>query len=359
MRLLTEAFRSAFAQPVASIVTAVIVAGVCTAILLTTGQTVRAEQGVLSQIDAADTRSVTITDTQGTAEITAAAVDRICRLSGVEWVIGLGRIEDARAIGNLEGKPVPVVPVYGSFPPQIDTRSAEIRSDEALVGTDAQQVLGLQVPVGAVATNAMDIPVGGSFLASEPLRFLNRSLIVGVDSSTAEIRRIHILVASPADVARVADAALTLAAAQDERSVAVTTAETLVEVRAAVQGELGSYGRNVISLVLSAGLLLAGLNAYGSVNNRRRDFGRRRALGASRGSIVRIVAYQTAVPAMTGALVGTISTEVGLALTSAGTIDARFASAIVILATLATTLASVPSSVLAAFRDPVRVLRVP
>src|SRR5690606_12673239 len=51
--LLREAIASARGQPVASLLTVAMVAGMCTAVLLTTGRTVAAEQAVLAELDAA------------------------------------------------------------------------------------------------------------------------------------------------------------------------------------------------------------------------------------------------------------------------------------------------------------------
>ncbi len=95
----------ASSQPVSSVVTGLIVGAVCGVILSTTGQTVQAEQQVLSRIDEAGTRSVTITDTNGAAGIRPDAVSRISRISGVEWVIGLGPAQDVRAAGIPAGNP--------------------------------------------------------------------------------------------------------------------------------------------------------------------------------------------------------------------------------------------------------------
>ena len=359
MKLLVEAIRSAVAQPVSSVVTLLIVAGVCAAILSTTGQTVQAERQVLSRIDEAGTRSIVIADTTGAAGISSASVDRISRVDGVEWVIGLGPATDVRAAGNPGGSPVAMRAVHGPLPHQIETQGLEPTAGLALVGPVAQSTLGLQVPIGGVVTDEGDVAVVGRFRAEPPLEFLNRGVLTRPDEENSEVRSLHILVESPSRVAQVADAARMLVGPDDPTALAIETSETLAQVRAAVQGELGRFGRNLVTLILAAGLVLTALNVYGAVSSRRRDFGRRRALGASRPTIVALVAFQTGFAAVLGALLGAIASGFAVVRLTGQPPDVRFTIAIVILAILVAVIAAIPPAVVAAFRDPVRVLRVP
>lgn len=358
MRLLTEALRSGLSQPVSSVVTGLIVAGVCAAILSTTGQTVQAETEVLARIDAAGTRSVLITDAQGNAGIPATAIERISRISGVEWVFGLGPATDVRAAGVPGGNPAALRTLHGTLPPQVKVNGPGLGEDRLLTGIEAQTTLGLAKPIGGVEGKHRGYAVAGSFTATDPLDFLNRSLLKTPGPDDTILRSVHILAETPDQVGQVADAALMLLAAQDRSSLAVRTSETLADIRAAVQGELGQYGRQLITLVLAAGLILTGLNIYGTINNRRRDLGRRRALGASRPTIIGLITTQTTLTAFTGATLGSLATNTVLNTTTGNAPPLPFTLAIITLATLTATLAALPSATIAAYRDPVRVLRV-
>lgn len=361
--LLGESARVARSQPVASAITVLIVAAVCGVILSTTGQTVQAEQEVLARIDDAGTRSITISDTQGSAGIQPDAVDRIAALSPVEWVVGLGPAFDGRNAGiGRGGQPAAIRAVYGILPGVVDTTTWDRAPGTALVGLEAQVTLGFSVPVGGLRTSdGGTVAVVGAFTAGEPLEFLNRSLIAAPDSAAADqvVRTIYVLAGRPEDVEVLAQAVLAVLDPEDLTSVGIETSAALAEVRAAVEGELGRFGRSLVVLVLGVGLLLAGLNVYGAVTTRRRDFGRRRALGATRGAIVMLVVTQTAIVAALGATAGTL---VGSRLidrwTGSGP-DSSFALAIATLATLAAVMSAVPPALVAAFRDPVRILRVP
>lgn len=359
MRLLAEALRIAVSQPVSSVVTGLIVAGVCAAILSTTGQTVQAETEVLAQIDAAGTRSVVITDAQGNAGIRSDAVDRISRISGVEWVIGLGPATDVRAAGVPGGNPAAIRTIHGTLPVQIQVNGLELTKGTVLTGVEAQRILGLGIPIGGVTTNEGGYAVVGSFQATDPLSFLNSSLITNPVPADTTLRSVHILADTPQQVAFVADAALDLLAPDDRTSLAVQTSETLANIRAAVQGQLGQYGRQLITLVLAAGLVLTGLNVYGTINNRRRDLGRRRALGASRPTLIALITTQTLLTALLGATLGSTTTNLVLTQTTNKPAPPTFTLAIIILATLTATIAALPPATIAALRDPVHVLRVP
>ncbi len=360
--LMVEAIRMGAARPVSSTVTGLIVAGVCAVILSTTGQSVQAERQVLGRIDEAGTRSVIVTDTNGSAGIRPGAVDRISRLSGVEWVVGFGPATDVHAAGIPGGKPAAVRAVYGTLPPEVDTSGRDMTAGTVLVGPDAQASLGLAVSAGGVvAKDGTDYAVVGRFDAVDPLGFLNRSLIAAPNPDAVDpvLRTIHILVDRPEDVAPVADAIYGLLDAEDPTSVGIQTSETLAEIRKAVQGELGRYSRRLVTVILAVGLVLVGLNIYGTVSTARRDFGRRRALGASRADIIGLVTTQTVAVAAIGAAAGTaIGGAIIWRLTGTPP-DTAFTAAVATLSILAAAIAAIPPAMVAAWRDPVSVLRVP
>ncbi len=60
LAIIREAMASARSQPVASVVSIIMVAGMCATVLLTTGRTAGAEQAVVASIDSAGTRAVVV-----------------------------------------------------------------------------------------------------------------------------------------------------------------------------------------------------------------------------------------------------------------------------------------------------------
>jgi len=362
MRLLAEAGRVARSQPVSSTITLIIVGAVVGVILATTGQTVQAENAVLSRIDEAGTRSIVVSDTEGRAGLDPGVVDRIGGLSGVEWVVGLGPAADVRAVGLPGGEAVAVRVLYGTLPPPITASEWDRAPGTALAGPDAQNSLGLRVPAGGLeGADGTALAVVGGFQAAEPLDFLNRSLLTAPNPAAPDpvLRSIHLLAHRPDQVAALADAVAEVLGPADPTSVAIQTSATLADIRAAVQGELGTYNRRLVLLVLGVGLTLAALNTYAAVSTRRRELGRRRALGANRGTIIGLITLQTALTGLAGAALGAaVGAGVVWRLTDQ-TPGLSFTAAVALLALLAATVAALPPAIHAARRDPVTALRIP
>lgn len=361
--LVVEAWRIAVSAPVATAVTATIVAAVCGFILTTTGQTVQAEQKVLGRIDEAGTRLVSAFDDRGTASISPQAVERISRLSSVQWVIGLGYAADGKnsALGD-GGTPVAVRYVWGILPPEVTVIGRQPRPGEALVGPQAQSTLGLDLPVGSIDIGDTQLPIVGGFIPGDALGSLNNIAIaipISAQTNGLELRSVHVMAKIPRDVESLTTAVAALLGAQDATSVRFETSATLADVRAAVQGELGRYGRRLMVVALSVGLLLVAMVVYGSVTLRRQDFGRRRALGATRSTIILLVATQNILTALVGILVGATVGSFIVRYLAGGLPDTRFLAAVAVLALLIVIAAALPPAALAAYRDPVRVLRVP
>jgi putative ABC transport system permease protein len=361
LAVVSEASRIALSTPVASLIIAVIVAAVCGVILVTTGQTVRAEQDVLGRIDDSGTRLVVAIDDQGSANIDPAAVERIAGLSNVEWVIGLGYAQDGRN-ANIGGaaNPVPIRTLWGHIPNVIAVNGRTPDTNEGLAGSEATEALGMPIPIGGIDTDGTQIAIVGGFTASEPLTDLNRSIITPPQSnSTQKLRSVHVLATNPNEVANLTTAVAMLLAPDDPTGIRFETSQTLADVRAAVAGELGRYSRRLILGVLAAGLVLIALAIYSSVTLRRQDFGRRRALGATRTTIVALVATHYLIVAAIGTLIGVTTAAILTTRWNGLPPDAAFATATAILTLVATFFATIPPALIAAYRDPVRVLRIP
>ncbi|MFF1530922.1 FtsX-like permease family protein [Cellulomonas sp. NPDC058312] len=101
------------------------------------------------------------------------------------------------------------------------------------------------------------------------------------------------------------------------------------------------------------------LTTAAGVAGRRRDLGRQRALGASRSAIVALVVLQSAVAGAAGAVAGTAAGTLLVLQTSGRVLPWGFAAGVVVLSGVVGVVGAVPSAVLAARRDPVRILRVP
>lgn len=357
----SEAARAALSQPTLSSVTGLVVAATLALILATTGQTAAAERQVLSRITDASSRTVEITDASNSGVLRSELLPVIAGLSTTDWVLGLGTPQDGRnhAIGP-GAEPVTSWPLYGSLPPEVHI-SHPLTPGQALIGREAVTAFGSSQGIGALDLPAQrQVPAVGLFDASGPLTFLNDgSIVLSEPSADQTMQRILIAADQAADVTALTGAALSIIAPQDPSHVRVNAPASLEDLENIVAGDLGTYGRGLLLVVLISGLVLVGVCVLGQVLARRRDLGRRRALGATRSCLVALVILQCTYAATLGATAGTAA---GLLLTwrTAGSLPgATFVLGAATLAMLGAAVAAVPAAVAAALRDPISVLRTP
>lgn len=211
-------------------------------------------------------------------------------------------------------------------------------------------------------SEAAQLPVVGGFKAADPLGTLDDGLLARRERGAPETDRlqsIRVLADSSAQVESVTRAVSQVLAAQDPSSIRLETSQTLAAVRAAVAGELGRYSRELVLTAMGVGLILVAVVVFGAVTLRRQDFGRRRALGATRATIAMLIGVQTVLVGIGGTVLGIASGIIIVWRLTGSLPEPGFTIAVAILALLTTVFAALPPALLAAYRDPVRVLRVP
>lgn len=366
--VLRDAVLGAFAQPVATATAALVVAAVCLVVLLTTGRAAATEREVIASIDSIGARLVTVTDSGGTAGIAPSAVADVAALAGVEWAFGLGPATDARnADLPAVGTGVPMRALVGDLPPAVELLAGRGATSpgEAVAGAQALTRLRMGDAVGTATDGALRVGVVGQVSAGGALAFLDGLILYRPatnDPATARhlpVRYLYVLVEDAATATAVADAITAVLRAQDPDGVEVSTSEGVLRLRDVVAGSLGAGSRQLMAGVLGGGLLLVTITMLGAVAGRRRDFGRRRALGASRSAIVVLVLAQTAVASTAGAALGTGAGLTAVRLLTGSLPSPGFTAGVATLAVLVALLGSLPPALAAASRDPVRILRVP
>jgi len=138
--------------------------------------------------------------------------------------------------------------------------------------------------------------------ALQPLAVIPASR--SVRSDPVPLNSVVILSRDSGSVALITDIARRLVADIPRDAVTVSTSEEMAALRAAVGGELSRQGRMVMLAVLGAAAAATLINVWGFVLMRRRDFGRRRALGATRATIVVLVVGQVFLTAACAAPLG-------------------------------------------------------
>lgn len=362
-RVIREALASILAAPVASVLTLIMVAGMCTAVLLTSGRTVGAEQAVVRSIDSAGTRSIIVRAEVG-AGLDTSMLHRLEALDGVAWYGGFGPATDVWNAAFPGGNRVAIRMAYG--PDWTETGVPEGTSDggSAYASSDALEKLGMSHAFGHLAgADGRGFTVAGDAEAPPYLEFLQPLLLAPQPAEgrgrESELSLLVVVAERPDLVAPVAGAVSALLAADDPGKVTVETSERLATLRASIEGQLGSFGQALTAGIFGITGALTGAIMYGIVMMRRKDYGRRRALGASRRLIVRLLLIQTLILALTGALIGTTVSVLVLELGSDPLPPPAYLFSVGVLSVAVAVLASVIPAIVASRREPVAELRVP
>jgi len=346
---------------VAAAVSMLVVAGVTAAILATTGQTVASERRVLAEINSPAARLLVFADDEGRAGLDASSMPALSQIDGIEWAVGLGRAFDVTNAAVPSGPPVPARKIYGEWPTTLQASAyrTELPGD-ALVGPGAATRLGFLQPIGGIRAADFDAPVVGAFIASEPLVDLGASVLIHAEPVRgAELRSVLLSVENVRDLDAVTRAARAILVAEDTTHLSVRTSAELATLQEVIGSQLAETSRQLLWVVLAAGMVLITATQFGAISQRARDYGRRRALGSTRTGILVHVLLQVGLCSIFGA---TLGTGAGLLLDwqVAGALPGvAFTAAVATLSIISPLLAAIPPALRAAYRDPVRILRVP
>jgi putative ABC transport system permease protein len=327
------------------------------AITLTTGQSAATERQVLDRVGS---RAVRIERVQGGPDLPSASVAAIARLDRVEWAIGLSAPVDGRNAALAPGgDAVAFRTLVGELPRGVRLPQRTPMPSEALVPSAAADTLGLVDHVGVVElADRQSLPVVGTFEASGPVAFVGQTGIVIAPQTDVGLQRIELFVTETAALDTVIAASLAIVDAEPG-DVAVVRASALADLDTLLRSDLRQSGRRLLAGVLATGALLIAATTAAQTLLRRKDFGRRRALGSTRSTVVVLVVLQTVLPAAVGAIIGAI---ISAALAATGRIanpPPGFTPGVVVLALLTTIAASLVPAVVTGRRDPLAVLRTP
>lgn len=362
--LVRDAVIGARAQLVATLTLVLVLATVCFAILVTTGQAAANEARVVAQIDSVGTRLIALSDDGGVAGILPTAPGVLAGISDVSWALGLGAAVDVRNPALPDGRAASRAMV-GELPADVGlVLGRRPRTGEAVVGSGAAAALNLGPGLGRV--QAIDQPDGdpvgvvGVFEVTGPLAFLNDTVLIAVAPGDVEtLRYVYVMAADVTLVDRLESVLATSTPALDPRVLTVETPQGAIALRDVIAGRLGAASRQLMAVVMGIGAVIIGVTVLSAVIARRRDFGRRRALGATRSALVATLLAQCAVGAVIGIVAGTGAGLATLTATTGSLPTWRFVVGVAGLALLLTLATATPIATYAAHRDPLRILRVP
>ncbi len=174
--------------------------------------------------------------------------------------------------------------------------------------------------------------------------------------------RVSVLVIVTTDataVAAVTDIIRPIVSGPEVGEVTINSSEQLASLRGSISEQLGAFGAALTagSLLLAGALVSIVQSAL--VMLRRKDWGRRRALGASRSLITALSMTQTGVVSLIGVLLGVGGSLLALRLSGDPLPSLRFSGAVATLALAVSLAAALIPAAIASRRDPIKELRVP
>jgi putative ABC transport system permease protein len=357
-----EALASARSQPVASAISVLIIAGMVGSVLLTTGRTVGSEQAVLDSIDSAGTRSIVIRAEPG-AGVDTSVLSRIRNVEGIAWAGAFGQAVDVTNVAIEGGARVAARSLWtlGELGWGIQP-NAPLPNRSAWASRIALEELGMATSSGGlVGPSGQDYALVGELDTPDFLTFLE-PLVLVPQSSTDGLQSVSVLViiaSRPDLVSPLAQVVTSLLGEQDPAKVSVSTSERLATLRALIEGQLGSYGRTLVLIIFGVSAVLVAVVLYGLVTLRRKDFGRRRALGASQGLIIALVLVQVASLGVASSILGTAVALAVLGVAGDPLPALDFILALDVLAVAVAIVAGTVPAVIASRREPIVELRVP
>jgi putative ABC transport system permease protein len=351
-----------------SAVTIAVVALAVAAVVSTTGRTDAARRTLLARLEDPSARLIRVMDRSGQANLSPAAIARIEGLSSVAWVIGLspagplarnpstgdpreGYARDAVGSrmywGDLDGGPL-VRRTSGRAP----------AVGEAVVGERALGVLGLADRVGTLEDeNLGALAAVGSVAAAPPVENLDAYALIRGSPTEGHVTEILVLARSSAQVEPLVAQLPGLLPNEGGRPLGLDRAAELLALRAGIAQEVGALNTAVLLGSLATSALLVAAILYGAVEQRRREFGLRRAQGATRSTVAALVVIEAGLLGLGGAVAGGTAGTLAVAMQAGFLPDPSLTVAICALVSLSSVAGSIPPAVLAALREPLYVLR--
>lgn len=355
--LVREALAEARTRPALTVMIGMLAGVMCAAVLLTAGRTVGAQERVLGTIDDAGVRTIMVRLAEDSG-VTSEVLSRLDGIDGIAWAAAFGPAQDVVNADIPGGTRVPARAVWGAGIDALGLATAK-PAGRAWGSPLAFEQLGmLEGFGGAVGEGGRELAVVGRFAPPDFLMPLEPLLLVP-QSEPGPVAMLVVVATRAEQVAPVSELVVSMLDAADAGSVRVVTSDSLIRLRGLIDGELARMGGALVAAILGLTALVVAATLYGVALLRRREFGRRRALGASRRIIVALLIVQTVAAAVPGALLGVGAAVVALLVAGDPVPSAGYLLAVALLAVGTAATGAVLPAVIASRRDPVRELRIP
>jgi putative ABC transport system permease protein len=359
LALTAEAGRQLRRRPVASSALAAILAASSALILIMVGGAQARADDLAAQLHRPDYRTVTIRAKSETA-LDVASARRMQRIAGVESILPVAQVLTASNATFTDGGPsigIYLVASLSGLNPKTASGRA-IGQGEVALSTASMTELGLRDHAGTVRdTNGAIWAVVGNLppVTTDASTALPGVALAQLDD-TAPLTYVQVTID---EAHRLSDAARwMIAVAAEPAQVTVEYNTDLETVSRAASTALSGSNRTAAALSLIAAIVAVALMTFASAAAQRRDVARRRALGASRSTIVTLLSLNATLSALIGTAIGT---AIALAVLNGRhhIPPTSFILATGVLCLLAASVAAIPGAMLGAVREPATILRVP
>jgi putative ABC transport system permease protein len=351
--LLAEAARELRAGLVAVLASALLVAGMVTAVSLTYGRAVSAARDTLAAMDGAGARTVTVR-VDPSIQLPQRHLWPLRDVSGVREVLYLGPVRD------VTNASVPRVSAglrdcYASSRSPL-CRVAGVPS--ALADEDVVSALGFGDGVGAVTDGRTTYALRARRLGPD-LPFADGVLAPAAGEARSPVAIVVVIADSSSSVAPIVALVRDLLSGLEPATYSIEDRLELIAVGDTIDDTLLASARlQATGLLVVAGAMLATAE-FVSARSRRRLAGLRRAIGASRSQIVGLALLTSAAYGAAGAVLGIAITLAVSVAADLAPPPAAFLAALAIVAETIVAGAAVGPALYSSTRQPARELRVP
>lgn len=357
---LREVVANARAWRTAAVAIILLSAGAVATIITTAGIAAASQNAVLATIDKTGTRTINIYTSKESVSFPKQLVDLLGSNSNVSAITAFGPSRDVRNSAIPSSAMVNARETYGEWANKLLAKQPPLPDTLAWVTATAQSKLGLPAQGGGLQDKlgAWNASVIGVTSLPKQLEALEPAVIIPTNKPK-KITTIYITATSSMQVPLLYNQVSKILSDYADDEVTITTSLEYDELRSAINGELTRSTHILTITTLLSAAAATMLVVWAMVILRRKDLGRRRALGANRTTIIALTVAQTGILTFIGTGSGAILTGAVIFLTRHTTIPLDYtATLLVTLPALAATLSVLPAS-WAARREPIRELRNP
>lgn len=359
--LLREAWTSAWASKVPTILIILVTAAMCFTTSATAGRNAALQSQLNSRIADAGAKVITATDTGNDGFLTRTAVDSLAALDTVDTMIVLTSPGTwTNEVFGWGGPTLTGHGVIGGGMASAVTLTSGRWPDagEAIIADGALSTLRLAAPSGALVDKAQrTYSIVGSFTATGPFADLNDTALYPADEDAVGLEA-RLTVSDLSLLTPTERSLRRMLSPTNPSNLKLTSPRTLAGVGIEVGSDVSTAGYETTLVVLVSGALFTGAVSLADVLIRRRDLGRRRTLGITRGDLMALICLRTTSCALVGAALGLLVAQLaGIWLGGRAPLSHSIAAGV--LVAVSALIATIPAGILAASRDPASVLRTP